>query len=219
MTRQTCTVYSVSTLYQRPPTPSNCFLLSIYSQRQLHGCTALITGANTGIGFETALELARRNARVVLACRNPLLMAAAVEQIKAQSGNTNIAGMVLDLGDIAQIREFAAQFLATEPRLDLLILNAGVMAVPTHTATKDGFEMQMGTNHLGHFLLTQLLVDRLKASAAIGKTGWGSRVVVVSSRAHKRAKTVDVADLNHEAPGSYSVCFIRLSVFKSPFVF
>jgi NAD(P)-dependent dehydrogenase (short-subunit alcohol dehydrogenase family) len=146
-----------------------------YSTKQLTGRTVLITGANTGtsisetfffwseqcvtelcvitgIGFETALDMARRGARVIIACRNLNAMNSAVEQLKQQSNNSNIVGMQLDLADLHNIRQFAAQFVSQEQRLDILILNAGVMALPTLQRTKDDFEMQMGTNHFGTFL-------------------------------------------------------------------
>jgi hypothetical protein len=110
------------------------------SRRKLDGKTALITGANSGIGFQTALDLARRRARVIIACRSAPLMEAAVAELRARSSNPNVHGMLLDLGDLAQVREFAARFAAAEARLDILVLNAGVMAVPVHTKTKDGCE-------------------------------------------------------------------------------
>ncbi|XP_073779103.1 dehydrogenase/reductase SDR family member 13a.3 isoform X1 [Danio rerio] len=141
----------------------------------LNGKTAIVTGCNTGIGKTTALDLARRGARVILACRNQERAEAAVYDIRKESGNSEVLYMHLDLASLQSVRDFAETFLKTEPRLDLLINNAGLIA---SGRTEDGFGMAFGVNHLGHFLLTLLLLDRLKQSE-------NSRVVNVSALLHR----------------------------------
>ncbi|WP_019631542.1 oxidoreductase [Actinomadura atramentaria] len=136
----------------------------------LDGRRAVVTGANSGIGFPTALELARHGASVVLACRSAERGAAALDRIRKALPDADAALAPLDLADLASVRAFADAW--TGP-LDLLVNNAGVMALP-HRTTADGFEMQFGTNHLGHFALTGLLLPVLRASAA-------PRVVTVTS--------------------------------------
>ncbi|MEV4868481.1 oxidoreductase [Streptomyces syringium] len=150
------------------------------------GRTAVVTGANSGIGYITARELARRGARVVLACRDATRGKAAEEQVRAEAPGADVVFAPLDLADLASVRAFAADL--KDDRLDLLINNAGVMALPQRR-TVDGFEMQFGTNHLGHFALTGLLLPRLRAA------GHGARVVTVSSGLHFLS-TVDPRDLN-----------------------
>ncbi|XP_076827602.1 retinol dehydrogenase 13 isoform X1 [Brachyhypopomus gauderio] len=150
------------------------------SKACLDGKTVLITGANTGIGKETALDAARRGARVVMACRDLTRAELAAEEIRQATGNGNVAFRHLNLASLYSVREFAKEFLATEERLDILINNAGVMMCPKWI-TEDGFETQLAVNHLGHFLLTNLLLERLKSSAP-------SRVVNVSSVAHAGGK-------------------------------
>ncbi|MGX8905988.1 oxidoreductase [Streptomyces netropsis] len=150
------------------------------------GRTAVVTGANSGIGYITARELARRGARVVLACRDATRGKAAEERVRAEAPGADVVFAPLDLADLASVRAFAADL--TDDRLDLLINNAGVMALPQRR-TVDGFEMQFGTNHLGHFALTGLLLPRLR------EAGRGARVVTVSSGLHFLS-TVDPRDLN-----------------------
>uniref|UniRef100_A0A8C6WJS4 Dehydrogenase/reductase (SDR family) member 13a, duplicate 3 n=1 Tax=Neogobius melanostomus TaxID=47308 RepID=A0A8C6WJS4_9GOBI len=144
------------------------------SQAKLHGKTAVVTGSNTGIGKATALDLAKRGARVILACRSRERAEAAVYDIRRESGNNQVLFMPLDLSSLQSVRDFVKTFLKTEPRLDFLINNAGVMG---GGRTQEGFGMEFGVNHLGHFLLTLLLLERLKQSAP-------SRVVTVSSMVH-----------------------------------
>ena len=146
------------------------------SQAKLEGKTVIVTGANTGIGKETALDLATRGARVIMACRNLLKAEEALKEIVQKSGNKNIVAKRLDLASLKSVREFAEDVNNNEARLDVLVNNAGLI-VKTLTTTEDGFETTMGVNHLGHFLLTNLLLDLLKKSAP-------SRIVVVSSIAH-----------------------------------
>ncbi|XP_044231882.1 dehydrogenase/reductase SDR family member 13-like [Thunnus albacares] len=145
---------------------------------KLHGKTVIVTGANTGIGKTTALDLARRGARVILACRDRRRAEAAVQEIIRESGNSQVIFMQLDLASLKSVRSFAENFLQSESRLDLLINNAGLM---NSGKTEDGFGMIFGVNHLGHFLLTVLLLDRLKASGP-------SRVVTVASKAFEMGK-------------------------------
>lgn len=156
----------------------------------------VITGANTGIGKETAIELAKMGARVIMACRSAERTKPAVADVQRLSGNPNVEFMELDLSDLESVRAFARTFSAKYQKLHLLINNAGVMALPTRQTTKQGLEMQIGTNHFGHFLLTNLLLDRLKQSTP-------SRVVNVSSLAHERG-TINFDDINWEKPGAYS---------------
>jgi NAD(P)-dependent dehydrogenase (short-subunit alcohol dehydrogenase family) len=148
----------------------------------LDGRTFLITGANTGIGRETALALAARGARLHLACRSLDAGRRTIEEITAQTGNRELALLSLDLGDLDSVRACAQTFLATGEPLHVLINNAGVAG--SHGVTASGFEVMFGTNHVGPFLLTDLLVDRLRASAP-------ARVVNVASGAHYRARGID----------------------------
>ncbi|XP_026564309.1 retinol dehydrogenase 11 [Pseudonaja textilis] len=146
------------------------------SAAQLNGKVVVITGANTGIGKETAGDLARRGAKVILACRNMAKAEIAAHEIRIKTGNQEVIAKRLDLADTKSIREFASNFLKEEKELHILINNAGVMMCP-YSKTADGFETHFGVNHLGHFLLTFLLIERLKQSAP-------ARIVNVSSLAH-----------------------------------
>ena len=147
----------------------------------LAGKTALVTGANSGIGYQAALELARHGAHVLLGCRSVPKGLAAVERLKKEAPGANAELVELDMASLASIRAFAAAFVGAGLALDLLINNAGVMALPTRETTVDGFERQFGTNHLGHFALTGLLIPALLAASA-------PRVVTVSSLAHRNGK-------------------------------
>ena len=151
------------------------------------GRVAVVTGANSGIGFETAKALADKGATVVIASRNEARGTDAVERIRGESTLGNATLKLLDLASLASIREFAESFQSEFDRLDLLINNAGVMMPPKRSETVDGFELQFGTNHLGHFALTLLLFDRLTAAP-------GSRVVNVSSSAQNFGE-LDLDDL------------------------
>ena len=124
----------------------------------LTGKVAIVTGANSGIGYEMARALARQQATVILACRNQDKGAAAVRQIALEHPTAKAELMPLDLSDLAAVRRFADEFARHYQRLDLLINNAGIMEIP-FGKTADGFELQFGTNHLGHFALTGLLLD------------------------------------------------------------
>lgn len=142
------------------------------------GKRAIVTGGNSGIGLETARELARAHAHVTIATRNPQRGQEAADAIRAKLPDAAIESAVLDLADQASIRAFAES--QTLP-IALLINNAGVMAPPKRLTTKDGFELQFGTNHLGHFALTGLLMPQLSAAPS-------ARVVTVSSIAHRGAQ-------------------------------
>lgn len=141
------------------------------------GRTAIVTGANSGIGLETARELARAGATVVLACRNAEKGGAALAGIRGSVPDARVELATLDLTSLASVRDFASTFAAQHDGLDLLINNAGVMALP-RSVTADGFETQLGTNHLAHFALTCLLLGCMDGRA-------GARVVNVSSGAHR----------------------------------
>lgn len=143
----------------------------------LSGKTIIVTGSNSGIGYEAALEFARKHASVVLACRSMDKANAAVASIKAAVPDAKVAAMELDLASLPSVRVFADAFRKSHGQLHILCNNAGVMAIP-YRRTVDGFEMQMGTNHFGHFALTGLLVDLLLANE-------GARVVNVASGAHR----------------------------------
>jgi NAD(P)-dependent dehydrogenase (short-subunit alcohol dehydrogenase family) len=144
---------------------------------RLDGLTAVVTGANSGLGLQTVVGLARRGASVVLACRNEERGAAALKWARDASGSAALTLRQLDLGNLESVRAFSRAWAGP---LDLLVNNAGVMATPLRR-TADGFEQQFGINHLGHFALTGLLLDALRQSAS-------PRVVTVSSLAHKRGR-------------------------------
>jgi NAD(P)-dependent dehydrogenase (short-subunit alcohol dehydrogenase family) len=148
----------------------------------------IVTGANTGLGFEASRVLAARGARVLLACRDQAKAEAAMARIRQASPGADLAVLPLDQADLASVRA-AADLAAREPRIDALINNAGVMFPPL-TRTKQGFELQFGVNHLGCYALTALLLPKLAETQ-------GSRVVVTSSIAHRGAK-IDWDDLNAE---------------------
>jgi retinol dehydrogenase-12 len=145
---------------------------------QVQGKTAIVTGANTGIGLVTARELAKKGWHVVLACRNQTKAKEAIKTIQSSTGKSaNVDFLPLDLASLRSVREFSSSFLQKYNSLHLLINNAGVFATKFQL-TEDGHEIHFGVNHLGHFLLTNLLLNRLQESQP-------SRVVVVSSVAHQ----------------------------------
>jgi NAD(P)-dependent dehydrogenase (short-subunit alcohol dehydrogenase family) len=154
----------------------------------LAGRVALITGANTGIGRETAIQLALQGAHVFLACRSEAKTQLVLEEIKVRSkGAANAEFLPLDLGDFDSVRRCAASFLARRLPLHLLINNAGLAGQKGLTAS--GFELTFGVCHVGHFLLTSLLLECLKAAAP-------ARIVVVASKAHRHVKGIDFAALH-----------------------
>ncbi len=142
-----------------------------------HGKIAIVTGANIGLGFETAKGFASKGIEVIMACRNLEKGIAAMEYIISIHPTANLSVKKLDLNDFVSIRSFASAFLSQHDRLDYLINNAGIM-MPPYQKTKDGFESQFGVNYLGHFLLTGLLLDAIKNTENF-------RIVTLSSRAHK----------------------------------
>lgn len=148
----------------------------------LVGRVALITGANTGIGKVTASALAAQGSHVFIACRSPERASTAIAEIRAEAGSELVEALALDLSDFASVRACAAAFLERGLPLHLLINNAGLAG---HRGfTKSGFELAFGVNHMGHFLLTQLLLDRLRESAP-------ARVVTVASASHYSARAID----------------------------
>lgn len=175
------------------------FRTSWSSAQRLDGKTVVITGANTGIGKETAIDLAKRGARIIIACRDMEKGQAALKEVIETSANENVTCMKLDLSDSKSIREFAESINKGEDKLNILINNAGVMVCP-YGKTADGFELQIGVNHMGHFLLTYLLLDLIKKSAP-------ARIINVSSMAHTWG-SINLEDINSEKSydkrGAYS---------------
>jgi NAD(P)-dependent dehydrogenase (short-subunit alcohol dehydrogenase family) len=164
---------------EEPQMPSSAAAKARWTEADMPdqaGRTAVVTGANAGIGLQTAKLLASRGAKVVLACRNPGRAERAAAQLRSAYPAASVATVALDLASLASVRAAAATLRAACPRLDLLINNAGVMEVP-YERTEDGFELTLGTNHLGHFALTGLLLPSLLATT-------GSRVVTMSSQGH-----------------------------------
>jgi NAD(P)-dependent dehydrogenase (short-subunit alcohol dehydrogenase family) len=147
----------------------------------LNGKRALVTGANSGIGFHAARHLAMAGCSVVLGCRDAAKGSAALQRIKQESPTADVELAALDLASLRSVHSLAETFLNSGQPLDLLINNAGVMAIPTRQITVDGFEKQFGTNHLGHFALTGLLLPAVLAAPS-------ARIVTVASIAHKGAK-------------------------------
>ncbi|MFD5112894.1 oxidoreductase [Streptomyces sp. NPDC058220] len=178
------------------------------------GTFALVTGANTGIGFHTALELARAGAAVLLAGRSTSSLAEAAAAIAGEVPAAELTTLQLDLADLASVAAAAEQVLSLGRPLDLLINNAGVMAVPERRTTKDGFELTFGTNHLGHFALTGRLLPALLRSDA-------SRVVTVSARvARSRGTTFDdvASERKYTPMGAYTKSKLANVVFTQELV-
>ncbi|XP_007520652.1 retinol dehydrogenase 14 [Erinaceus europaeus] len=172
----------------------------------MRGKTVLITGANSGLGRATAAALLRSGARVIMGCRDRARAEEAAAQLRGELGGAGGSGpgqlvvRELDLASLSSVRAFCRQLLQEEPQLDVLINNAGVFQCP-YMKTEDGFEMQFGVNHLGHFLLTNLLLGLLKSSAP-------SRIVVVSSKLYKYGD-INFEDLNSEQSYNKSFCYSR----------
>jgi NAD(P)-dependent dehydrogenase (short-subunit alcohol dehydrogenase family) len=155
------------------------------------GRVAIVTGANTGIGYEAAAVLADKGAHVVLAVRNLDKGKQAAGSITTKTPHADVTLQELDLTSLDSIRKAADDLRAANPRIDLLINNAGVMYLPTRSTTKDGFELQFGTNHLGHFALTGHLLDNMLPVQ-------GSRVVTISSMGHRIMAKIHFDDLQAE---------------------
>lgn len=153
------------------------------------GKIAIVTGSSSGIGFEAARILALKNAEVIIAVRNDVKGEKALEKIVSEIKDAKVKVMKLDLADLGSVKKFADEFRKNYKKLDILINNAGVM-MPPYSKTSNGFELQMGTNHLGHFALTQQLLDILTSTK-------GSRIVNVSSMAHKSGN-INFDDINWE---------------------
>jgi NAD(P)-dependent dehydrogenase (short-subunit alcohol dehydrogenase family) len=152
----------------------------------LAGKRVLITGGNSGIGYHAALKLARKGAQVTLACRDRQRGEAALARLDADSPSAHTELAILDLASLSSVRDFAEKELAQHRPLHILINNAGVMAPPKRLQTADGFELQFGTNVLGHFALTALLMPALEQAAAVSPDR--PRVVTIASIAHKRGQ-------------------------------
>jgi NAD(P)-dependent dehydrogenase (short-subunit alcohol dehydrogenase family) len=161
----------------------------------LTGQVIIVTGANSGIGYEAAKEFVRKGAQTILACRSMDKAQAALDQILAETPNATAEIMALDLASLASVRAFAEVFKGKYSRLDILLNNAGIMMVP-YGKTEDGFERQFGTNHLGHFALTGLLIELLQNTP-------GARVVNVSSNGH-RFGVMDFDNLMFEKAQGYT---------------
>src|SRR5579863_7771370 len=149
------------------------------------GRVALVTGASSGIGLYTALGLARAGFRVVMAGRDGVRLERARRMVAERSGLTRVEPVLADFASLAAVRGLAEQVLATHDRFDLLVNKAGLIA-PRFQLSADGYELTIAVNHLAPFLLTNLLLDRLRASAALEKSG--ARIVTVASQAHRGAR-------------------------------
>ena len=160
------------------------------STATLKGRTVIVTGANTGMGKQTVLELAKRNARVILACRNKKTGEKALREISRATGNEEVVFRPLDLASFSSITEFAAGVLREESGIDVLVNNAGVFMMPLQRS-QDGVEMHLAVNYLGHFLLTRLLLDRLKEAPS-------GRVVNVAADVPSWLAHIDFEDINSE---------------------
>lgn len=165
------------------------------------GKTFVITGANSGIGFEAAKLLAGQGGHVIMLCRDEKKAEAAAGKIRVAATGSGTAEIVLmDLANLASVRDAAEELTLTAPKIDALVNNAGAMAPPERLVTADGFELQFGINHLGHFLLNGLLAANVRAA--------DGRFVVVSSTAHKVIKRLNFDDLNwqkdYSASGAYA---------------
>ncbi|XP_046387999.1 retinol dehydrogenase 11-like [Ischnura elegans] len=174
------------------------------SKRRLDGKTAIVTGANTGIGKETAKDLAWRGARVILACRDMRRAAMAKDDIINSTGNKQVIIQHLDLSSLESVRKFSHRILESEKRLDILVNNAAGSNLP-NILSDDGIQIEMQTNHFGPFLLTILLLDLLKKTAP-------SRIVVVSSFVHKYAIfNVDTLHTTAQSSGIFRYCNAKLA--------
>ena len=157
----------------------------------LTGKRVIVTGANSGLGLEATKALAAKGAKVIMACRTLAKAVPIADQIRRDQPGADLDVMQLDVANLHSVKDFAKVFNERYQRLDILINNAGVMGIPTHQTTTDGFEMQFGTNHLGPFALTGLLMPLLQATP-------GARVIAVASIAHRNTDGMDLDDPNLE---------------------
>ena len=176
--------FAVLRRFWRKKAPAICT-----NTNMLDGRTVIVTGANTGIGKEIAMELARRNARVIMGCRNVVKGQKAAEDIKNQIGSCELVVKELDLASFRSVREFSKDVIKCEKAVNILINNAGVFG-PPFALTEDGHETTFAVNHLGHFLLTNLLLEKLEDCAP-------ARIIIVASKLYEKAK-VDFENLNGE---------------------
>ena len=183
----------LSTQKNKSPLPAGIWTTA--DMPDLTGKVMIVTGANSGIGYEAAREFARKGAQTILACRSMDKAQLALDRIQIEIPDAQAEIMQLDLASLESVRQFAEAFKAKYDRLDVLLNNAGIMMVP-YGETKDGFERQFGTNHLGHFALTGLLIDLLSETP-------GSRVVNVSSNGHRIGK-MNFDNLMYEGGKNYS---------------
>ena len=178
------------------------------SLKMMESKTVIVTGASCGIGKETSKDLARRGARVIMACRDVKAGNKAAEEIRNKHKNVDVVVKELDLSSFSSIREFAQDIVQNEKRLDVLINNAGIYHCP-YKFTSDQLEMQMGVNHLGHFLLTNLLLSKLKQTPSKP-----ARVVVVSSGLSKYG-TIDIENLNSQVGSADTFCIIFIVNYRN----
>ena len=171
------------------------------STNTLHGKTVIITGGNSGVGKETAIDLARRGAKVIIGCRDLKRAGIALNEIQHKTGSVDVHLKEIDLSSFSSIKKFAREIIEYEERLDILINNAGVAFQPQQK-TVDGFEMHFGVNHLGHFLLTNLLLDLIRKSSP-------SRIINVSSGAHNWVRGINFDDINYDKGYSHSTAYGR----------
>ncbi|KAK2856060.1 hypothetical protein Q5P01_004795 [Channa striata] len=181
------------------PQPKAAMLLR-YPADTMKGKTVIVTGANSGIGKALAGELLKLRARVIMACRDQRSAEEAARELREAAGpqQGEVVVKELDLASLRSVRQFCEEINQEEPKIDVLVNNAGIYQCP-YSKTEDGFEMQLGVNHLGHFLLTHLLLDLLKTSAP-------SRVVVVSSKLYKNGH-INFDDLNSESNYDKAFCY------------
>ncbi|XP_026173846.1 retinol dehydrogenase 14b [Mastacembelus armatus] len=187
-------------LFRRLFPPEKAMSLLRYPADTMRGKTVIVTGANSGIGKALAGELLKLRARVIMACRDQRSAEEAAQDIKNQAGPEQGEVVIkhLDLASLRSVRRFCEEIYKEESKIDVLINNAGIYQCP-YTKTEDGFEMQLGVNHLGHFLLTHLLLDLLKTSAP-------SRIIVVSSKLYKHGH-INFDDLNSENNYDKAFCY------------